>query len=639
MIIIKTKFHPRNYNRKTLISGILSGVVAIFGFQQSADAAGTGPGGVDLLHVPISWCAVIGSPAQANPNLGGDTATDAILWRRHERPTDNIYINTAGITFRSSINNAWTVLDFPQIPDPDTTLATVGDMRGEDVNNFGVEYNALINSCDAAYTAIGRANIGVTAINAGLFHDGAGNYVTVVGWGGCTRPAGSTDSTCSMPYDGRIAVVDNVYMHPASPDRRWPGTNTVFTNTDPLDVLVGHELGHALGLGHVNNTNNLMNPGLTDNSGDGQIDNTALTTGQINTLRASAMTVPGLEIDPPLQVDPGDFIADRMMDGKDERELAPIADIASVKATLDKRTNRLYLSTQLMGPHEGKFENIPGTLWLTLDAEDFDEGATENAIQALGLDVPVLRGTDMVIRVDVQYPETRVTAWRWNGQRMLPFSNIFGELQTLVLHPLFAPADGVRPFFAEDAIVYDTIAVSLPAKLANVGLEKPFAVDAILQTPELDGFDRLDGNPRDRILVLEDPDFPHCFVLEPGDPGENAPVRVEGLLPKAPIHALIGPDIVAKGQTDAAGNIHLDLPIPDRTREGLHLVTVGVDDTALTADCVLQVGKPDRPEDDGKRGKKKRWTVDPRLEILKRNLDLMEKSIDLMSRMDMKKGH
>ncbi|NJM31306.1 MAG: hypothetical protein HC855_15575, partial [Rhizobiales bacterium] len=175
-------------------------------------AAGQGPGGIDLLHVPMAWCPVIGSPAQAAPNIAGDTATDDLLWRRHERPTDNIYINTAGITFRSAINNAWTVLDFPQIADPDTTLATPGDMRGEDVNAFGVEFNALITACDAAYAAppLNRANIGVTAVNAGLFHDAAGMYVTTIGWGGCNQPMGN-GTTCGAPYDGRIVVIDNRY--------------------------------------------------------------------------------------------------------------------------------------------------------------------------------------------------------------------------------------------------------------------------------------------------------------------------------------------------------------------------------------------------------------------------------------------
>ena len=61
-----------------------------------AEAAGKGSNGRDILFIPISWCVVGGSPAEANPNILGldgilDNTTDAILWRRHERPTNAIF--------------------------------------------------------------------------------------------------------------------------------------------------------------------------------------------------------------------------------------------------------------------------------------------------------------------------------------------------------------------------------------------------------------------------------------------------------------------------------------------------------------------------------------------------------------------
>src|SRR5262249_23178902 len=84
--------------------------------------------GQDVIHVPISWCVVDGTPAASTPNIlplgatAPDTTTDAILWRRHERATDFIYVNQAGITFRSAINNTWAgSLTFPIISDRDTT--------------------------------------------------------------------------------------------------------------------------------------------------------------------------------------------------------------------------------------------------------------------------------------------------------------------------------------------------------------------------------------------------------------------------------------------------------------------------------------------------------------------------------------
>ncbi len=37
--------------------------------------------GQDTLHVPMSWCVVQGSPAEADPDVNGDTNTDVVIWR------------------------------------------------------------------------------------------------------------------------------------------------------------------------------------------------------------------------------------------------------------------------------------------------------------------------------------------------------------------------------------------------------------------------------------------------------------------------------------------------------------------------------------------------------------------------------
>ena len=175
----------------------------------------------------MSWCVVRGSPAQANPNIQGlgpldpfssltppgndlrpgtprppaDTNTDDIIWRRHERPPAYIYTRQAQITLRSGIHDAvHSALDFPLLNDPDTANGTPGDVNGWNVNVDRVEFITLINNCDAAYANLGRAGIGITAVNVGLFHDNAdpradvdGNrqpdgdtrldYVGTIGWG------------------------------------------------------------------------------------------------------------------------------------------------------------------------------------------------------------------------------------------------------------------------------------------------------------------------------------------------------------------------------------------------------------------------------------------------------------------------
>ena len=213
-----------NYKYTSLL--ILAGLYA-----SNAGAVGTGPGGIDVLHVPMSWCIVDQSPAEANPNIAGDTSTDALIWRRHERPTNDIYTPQAGISLRSTINSIWGSWSFPIISDPDTSnvcgafeCVVESDVRGEDVNDSAInaEFNSLINACRTEYAAIGKAGIGITAINLGLYHDGDPEYVGVIGWGGCAENA---SGNCATPYDALIAVVDNKYLHPSSPNRTFPGNN------------------------------------------------------------------------------------------------------------------------------------------------------------------------------------------------------------------------------------------------------------------------------------------------------------------------------------------------------------------------------------------------------------------------------
>lgn len=66
---------------------------------------------------------------------------------------------------------------------------------------------------------------------------------------------------------------------------------------------------------------------------------------------------------------------------------------------------------------------------------------------------------------------------------------------------------------------------------------------------------------------------------------------VNGLLPSQPLHLLLGPDQLATGVTDGAGNASVAFVIPPRATRGTHLITDGVQGTALTADCTVRVGE------------------------------------------------
>ena len=61
------------------------------------------PAVAQTFSVPLFWCAVEGSPAAENPGYVGEIDTDRVLWRRHERASEDILIPQAGVTLRSGL--------------------------------------------------------------------------------------------------------------------------------------------------------------------------------------------------------------------------------------------------------------------------------------------------------------------------------------------------------------------------------------------------------------------------------------------------------------------------------------------------------------------------------------------------------
>jgi hypothetical protein len=82
---------------------------------------------------------------------------------------------------------------------------------------------------------------------------------------------------------------------------------------------------------------------------------------------------------------------------------------------------------------------------------------------------------------------------------------------------------------------------------------------------------------------------PQCYTEAGAQSALNTTVRISGLLPNREIYVGIGPRAVAEGISDNFGNSTIQFTVPTDTTPGLHLITVGVDKTALTADCEIKI--------------------------------------------------
>jgi hypothetical protein len=88
---------------------------------------------------------------------------------------------------------------------------------------------------------------------------------------------------------------------------------------------------------------------------------------------------------------------------------------------------------------------------------------------------------------------------------------------------------------------------------------------------------------------LIQPSFPQCYTEAGAALGQNTTVTTSGLLPNDEIYLGIGPRAVAEGTTDKFGNSTIQFTIPKDTSLGMHLITVGVGKTAITADCEINI--------------------------------------------------
>lgn len=599
---------------KTLISTCGITLMSL-GFLALASALAPEPASAQTYSVPIRWCIVAndangngrvdpgeqGAPAFTNPGNVLEIDFDNVLWRRHERPSDSVYIPEAQITFRSGIYNIVEdpILRFPIIPDPDTTSGLYGDIVASASLGSSPEWNAAHNACVQAWRdQHGVEDIGVVVINANHMRNASG------------------DSEPGIAALGgrRILLRDNAYLLPGSPLYN----SAMFPVADHVDKHFGHEMGHALaGLRHTCNNQNLMSNRRLDPSGDALVDNIHLSTSiaqvidagsdgrdcgpgnnqvidpsandvtevvnQIQLLRNAARTTPGCKIagtntDCTMR---SDIRTDRIRDAS-----LPFTDLSTVTATDEGATTKIW--HEPMGPLNPRYFATDDYFDYYTFIDQDQNAATGGAAEALGVDVR-FNGAELVTRVRVSHWSQgflfNPTVWRFRGGS---FTEVTDRRIRAYAFPLTAVSE------TQSVRLTDQITIEFPTAIFGAGIND-FRVQAAVvsyvarRASVLDLLDEDREHPG-RDFRWRSPTFPVCSVVPRAAPrGVPIAVQSKGLLPNRPVHLIFGDRHIANANAGADGSVTISTAIPADARGGEHLITVGTDGTALTADCTATV--------------------------------------------------
>lgn len=595
---------PRPFCLALMALAVAGSILAVPTSRWGSDAGATGPGGSQVYSIPLRWCAMENTTVADSPGTFGEPDTDGVLWRRHERATDQIWTPGAGITFRSAITNqVMQNANFPKITDPSPPPPASRGQRGDVLDpDFGAaEYNEVRSRCESAWSTLsaqyGIPNVGLIAVSIRRFVDA--NGVPTNKWGkavnGWTTQSMS-DNVCTNPeritsINGAVLVVD--------PDPAiTPGLGA-----GPNDArLVAHELGHVLMLGHGNGVDD-NNNGVFDSDcdsaetnwtnpttimhGDTSIATTTITPQQRTRSRLAAQKTSGMQIDPPMVLLPSQTTSDLRSDPFAD-VAAPSVDMTGVRLTVNAQLNTIVFTHALFGviPEEEFAEYM---FYLDLDTDPTSGGLPSD----LGFGT-AFEGAEIVTRVEVRGFRATATVWVFEG-------GSFVEIEDERIFATIVPAIEAE----SGQMLFQEIALSVPAD--RMPPVRPTArLQAVTQQlgPGAES-DVLPGGPgatpgpdSDNVYIV-DPQFPVCTANPPQVfPGDAVTIEASGFERwSEPIHVILGDQLVAQDTLDAAGNATVGFVVPDDAAQGMRLITVGVDGTALTADCVLQVGEAETGEE------------------------------------------
>lgn len=554
-----------------------------------------------VTRVPISWCAVYGSPVASDP-----TRTDDILWSRHEVVTDSVYLAQGVlITLRSGINDAiHGSFNFPIINDPSTTTGGIGNVNSSDP----FEITDLVDICIEKWINLietgavgGTSGIvsGIPTINIDRFilPDGSIDN-NIIGASMCDKlVVTSMDCRGGSSWYARVLVIDNCYTA-IGMTCGIPGWNN-----DRYDQNLAHEVAHALGLNHRINVNALMNDEQVEDPVTGEVTNYAINATEKSAMEENARLVPNAEIDPPNTILQGNIVQAIKIDSSVEnKSLLPYENLRSNIVTLDKETNIFYIGQELKGliPDEIKHNDTNATnlqYWTFIDLDNnVTTGLKNFSLINNNIQTPVSMGADMII--NSRFDNGSIIGQGWmssqnnNDVVNLNSSQFDSTLKTVYIEYHYKNTEKGKTI--QDKPIFNIVESKINNTNNLIGLDRPFSIESLVTLNDTI-IDNLNGDKlfnETSSIILKQPQFPQCFTESFSIKGNKTGVEVTGLLPNNNIHLLVGDKLIANDTTNSHGNSTIEFVVPSNITSGLHLITVGVDKTALTADCEINVLDP-----------------------------------------------
>jgi hypothetical protein len=462
------------------------------------------------ITVPISWCAVGGSPATNNPSIpsvfpGGNppaTSTDIVLRDRHLRATINFWLNQAGMVFQTTIpiHSFSSTGVIPILPGNPNVLIAPGEGGREplaDIVNPNVnseDIDRVIHNCRDAWDHLGFGGTGITVVNVDRFLDRSRFPDNTVSFGGCyfVFPRSIFSGAC---HDNIVVAIDNQYTFPGvTPRGFW--FNTGFNN-DPLDIALGSALGFAMGANHFDLLCTSPAFGPTDLlSGQG----TVLDPCEVQRSRFTAEHVSGAILDPQNKTITSDIVEGYTLDKIVENKTIPnYLDLSQVNVRLNTTGNIVTIGQQIFGliPDELKGNQQPLQYWTFIDTDNNSTtGASQKLLQSIGSPSTNFNGADLVVQAVVNGPQNITgSVWQLQGTKFvqLPSESLQFADERLIMFPVHASSTTIanvnqpqlnqKPTgFSEGVPIHDIISVTINHKIANIGLDKPLKIQAITAT-------------------------------------------------------------------------------------------------------------------------------------------------------------